>query len=82
MRPEFGFPEKLMSFQWPRSLGVLLASGVWQRIVDRVGSLSDDEAVDECGRVMQEMIGEERAEVAHAIRGDDHYQTLWERQRA
>ena len=82
MRPEFGFPEKLMSFQWPRSMGVLLASGVWQHIVDRVGALSDDEAVDACGRAMQEMIGEERAEVAQAIRGGDHYQTLWERQRA
>lgn len=28
VRPEFAFPEKVMSFHWPRSMPVLLASGV------------------------------------------------------
>lgn len=82
MRPEFPFPEKVMSFHWPRSTPVLIASGVWQRIVDRASSLGDDETTDACGKVMEQMLVEERREIGEAIRGADHYQTLWERQRA
>lgn len=82
LRPEFPFPERVMSFQWPRSMGVLLGSGVWQRIVDRMSVLAGNEAVDACGRAMEELESEERTEVGRAIRGADHYQTLWERQRA
>lgn len=82
MRPEFGFPEKVMSFSWPRTVSVLLASGVWQHLVDRMAHLGGLEATDICGQVIEELQREERAEIAGAIRGADHYQTLWERQRA
>jgi hypothetical protein len=82
LRPEFPMPERLPSFQWPRSMPVMLASGVWQRLVDRVSALGSDETTDECGRVMEELISLERREVLGAIRGADHYQTIWERQRA
>lgn len=82
LRPDFAFPEKVMSFNWPRSMQVLLASGVWQHLVDRMTELGGHEATDVCGRVMEELLGEERQEVTGAIRGADHYQTLWERQRA
>lgn len=79
LRPEFAVPEKVMSFQWPRMLAVLQSSGVWQRIVDRVGMLGGPDATDDCVRAMEELLVEERKEVANAIRGADHYQTLWER---
>lgn len=79
LRPEFPFPEKVMSVHWPRSVPVLLTSGAWQHLVDRISALGDDETTDECGRVIEELIREERHEVADAIRGTDHYQTLWER---
>lgn len=82
MRPEFPFPERVMSFQWPRSMRVLLASGAWQRLVDRMGALGGDESVNDCGRAMQHLESEEREEVTRAIKGADHYQTLWEKQRA
>lgn len=82
MRPEFPFPERVMSFHWPRSTPILLASGVWQHIVDRMSTLGGAEAVEACGTAMEELLREERQEVAAAIRGSDHYQTLWERQRA
>lgn len=82
LRPQFGFPEKVMSFHWPRSMPVLLASGVWEHIVDRMTGLGGHEAMEQCGRTMEELTAEERREVAGAIRGSDHYQTLWERQRA
>ena len=79
LRPEFPVPERIMHFQWPRSIAVLLGAGVWQRLVDRVSSLGDDETTDSCGRVMEELMALERKEVFGAIRGADHYQTLWER---
>ncbi|MBE7519346.1 MAG: hypothetical protein HS107_08880 [Thermoflexaceae bacterium] len=82
LRPEFPAPEKVMSFNWPRSMEVLLTSGVWQRLVDRVSALGGDEARDECGRAMEALLAEERLEVMGAIRGANHYRTLWERQRA
>ena len=75
-------PEKVMSFHWPRSMPVLLTSGIWQRIVDRASALGDDETTETCGRIMEELLVLERREVFGAIRGADHYQTLWERQRA
>lgn len=82
LRPEFPLPEKVMSFHWPRSAPVMLASGVWQRLVDRISAVGDDETTDECGKVMEQILAEEHHEVMGAIRGAQHYQTLWERQRA
>ncbi len=82
MRPEFPFPERVMSFHWPRSTPVLLTSGAWQHIVDRMAVLGGHEAMETCGVTMEALLIEERTEVASAIRGSEHYQTLWERLRA
>ncbi len=82
LRPEFPFPEKVMSFHWPRSAPVLLSSGVWSRIVERVSALGGNEATETCGRLMEELLREERREINRAIRGSDKYQTLWERNTA
>jgi hypothetical protein len=82
MRPDFPMPDRIMHFQWPRSMPVLLAAGVWQRLVDRISALGTDETTDACGRAMEELSALERKEVMGAIRGADHYQTLWERQGA
>src|SRR5688572_18921263 len=82
MRPEFPFPERVMSFQWPRSMRVLLASGVWGRLVDRMSVLGGNEAVDACERAMEAMEGEERHEGGRATHGLEHYQTHWDKQQA
>ncbi len=82
LRPELPVPERVMSFNWPRSMPTLIASGVWQHIVDRMATLGGHEAVDECGKAMETLMAEERIEVFGAIRGASHYQTLWERRRA
>lgn len=82
LRPEFGFPEKVMSFSWPRTVGVMVSAGVWQQIADRMTLLGDSDTERLVGRTLEELSGEERREVAGAITGADHYQTLWERQRA
>lgn len=82
LRPQFSLPEKVMSFQWPRMTAVLVSSGVWDYMVNRVVALGGDESASECARVLDEIKAAERAEVANAIRGNEHYQTLWERQGA
>ena len=82
LRPEFGFPEKVMSFSWPRTMPVLLTSGVWEHLVARMTGLGGDAADAICTSVLDELRAEERKEVAGAIMGADHYQTLWERARA
>lgn len=82
LRPQFPYPERVMSFNWPRMTGVLVSSGVWRRLVDRTIALGGEANEVECRQVLEQMAAEERAEVANAIRGGDHYQTLWERQRA
>jgi hypothetical protein len=82
LRPQFAFPEKVMSFHWPRSMPVLLNSGVWQHLVDRLVAAGGDETRQHCDKVMQQLLDEEKQEINGAILGADHYQTLWERQRA
>jgi len=79
LRPEFPLPDRVLTFHWPRSVPVLLASGAWQRIVDRASSLGSDETTDACARALEELLSLERREVTSAIRGAGHYQTLWER---
>jgi len=81
LRSELPIPEKVMSFNWPRSMPALVNSGVWQHIVDRLATLGGHEAIDECGKAMEALVVEEHFEVIGAIRGANHYQTLWERQR-
>ncbi|MGD9933138.1 MAG: hypothetical protein AB7T37_05410 [Dehalococcoidia bacterium] len=82
MRPDFGFPEKVMSFAWPRSVAVMVSSGVWQRVADRLASLAGSEGEAVAAAVLRDMEADEKSEVASAIRGAETYQTLWERQRA
>ncbi len=79
LRPEFGFPEKVSAFPWPRTVPVLLSSGVWQHLSDRLIALGGDAAAELCATVMAELLQEERKEVTGAILGAEHYQTLWER---
>jgi hypothetical protein len=82
MRPDFALPEKVMTFHWPRTVSVLAECGAWGRIADRLESIGGERTGDECQGALGELLSAERQEIAAAIRGGDHYQTLWERQRA
>jgi hypothetical protein len=79
IRPRFPLPERIMSFMWPRHVELLQASGVWQRIVDRLSALGHDGTPGECEAVYRELLAEERAQVLAAIRGEEGYRSLWER---
>lgn len=81
LRPEFGFPEKVMSFPWPRSIGVLEASGVWSHLETRLKAAGDDDTARDVRRTLDQLRLEERKEVTGAILGAQHYQTLWQRTR-
>jgi hypothetical protein len=82
MRPDLPFPDKVMSFQWPRSIGVFLQSGAWERIAERARAAGSDGTPSQARRCADQLQEEERGEVKAAIHGTGHYQTLWERQRA
>jgi hypothetical protein len=79
IRPRFPLPERIMSFMWPRHVELLQTSGVWQRIVDRLGSLGHGGIAEECEAVYRELLAEEKVQVLAAIRGEAGYQSLWER---
>ena len=42
-------------------------------------SLGDEDMTPRCEEVFQKLAMEEKVEVLHAIRGDEGYQSLWER---
>ncbi len=82
MRPDFGAPERVMSFAWPRSMAAMRASGAWAQIAERMIRLGGSEAAHLMDQLERELFTEERLEIAGAIRGAEHYQTVWERQPA
>jgi hypothetical protein len=74
LRPRLAAPEKIIAFQWPRTVRTMVESGVWQAITDRLTSLgSPDSAVL---AVLHELQWEERREEIKAVRGEEPYRTL------
>lgn len=74
LRPRFSAPERIIAFQWPRSVRTLVESGVWQAITDRVAALGVPEAT--LLAVLHELQWEERSEEIKAVKGEDPYRTL------
>ena len=75
LRPRFPAPERIVAFQWPRSVKTLVAAGVWEAIEDRLRSLGCGEWT--CRAVLGELEREELSEERKAIRGDEPWRTLW-----
>ena len=80
MRPAFPYPDKLMSFAWPRRVSVIEGSGVWDRVRGRMEAIGGGGAGDSARRVLAELIDEERREVVAAVRGGEEMRTIWERE--
>ena len=57
----------------------MAASGVWQRIVQRLVASGHRDLQRRCEAAWQEMKLEERREIQRAIRGHERYETIWER---
>lgn len=79
LRPRFPLPDKILSFMWPRQVETFRSSPVWERIVQRLVGLGGEELAARCEDIYRELETEERAQVVAAIRGDESYQSLWER---
>jgi hypothetical protein len=77
LRPRFKLPQKITSIWWPRYVGSLVDSGVWNALVERLAGGGFHEAVQRCEEVLQELKDLERAEARSAILGEG-YQTLWQ----
>jgi hypothetical protein len=74
LRPKFAAPERIIAFQWPRSVRTLVESGVWQAISDRLSSLGVSEST--LLAVLHELQWEERTEEIKAVKGEEPYRTL------
>ena len=74
LRPRLSAPERIVAFQWIRTVRTFVESGVWQAIEDRVRTLGASEAT--CLAVLSELQWEERHEELKAVRGDEPYRTL------
>jgi hypothetical protein len=75
LRPRFPAPERIVAFQWPRSVKTLVASGIWQAIEERLRSKGLNEWT--CQAVLSELQREEYLEEQKAIKGDEPWRTLW-----
>ncbi len=75
LRPRFPAPERIVAFQWPRTVRMLVDSGVWQAIEDRMRSLGAGQST--CQAVLAELRYEERAEERRAARGEEPYKSIW-----
>jgi hypothetical protein len=74
LRPRFPAPERIIAFQWPRTVRTMIESGVWQSIQDRLSSLGVAE--NTLLAVMHELQWEERNEEIKAVKGEEPYRTL------
>ena len=74
LRPRLPSPERIVAFQWPRSVRTLVESGVWGGIEQRLRLLgAGDRAL--LG-VLAELQWEERQEEIKAVKGEEPYRTL------
>jgi hypothetical protein len=74
LRPRLAAPERIVAFQWPRSVRTLIEAGVWEAIEKRVRNLGTPDST--CLAVLSELRWEERSEEIKAVRGEEPYRTL------
>ncbi len=74
LRPKLSSPERIIAFQWPRTVRTLIEAGVWQAIFDRLAS--EGVAENTLLAVLHELQWEERREEIKAVRGEEPYRTL------
>jgi hypothetical protein len=79
MRPRFRTPERILTFQWPRHARALVESGLWEHIARRLVALGWSETAAQCDEALRELLAEERKVEVTAIRGDDGFKTIWQR---
>ena len=61
---------------WTRYVDSLVSLGLWDKVIERLESAGEDEAIEECERLLKDLRGMERDEHLNAIVGDN-YHTIW-----
>lgn len=74
LRPKMASPDRIIAFQWPRTVRTLVEAGVWQAISDRLTGLGVADST--LLAVLHELQWEERREEIKAVRGEEPYRTL------
>lgn len=74
LRPRMASPDKIVAFQWIRSVRTFVEAGVWQAIHDRLAGMGVPENV--LLAVLHELQWEERREEIKAVRGEEPYRTM------
>lgn len=74
LRPRLPSPERIVAFQWPRSVRTLVESGVWGGIEQRLRLLGAGDSA--LLGVLAELQWEERREEIKAVKGEEPYRTL------
>ncbi len=78
LRPSFPYPEKFMSFQWPRSIPLLELSGVWEKVGSRMIADGGEFVTTTIAKAYEDLVFEERKQIVGAIQGTDEWQTIWQ----
>jgi hypothetical protein len=78
LRPRFAMPERVTVVYWPKYVDLLVATGVWAAIEQRVLAAGFADTARMTADVLCELRALERQELHNAIRGEG-YRTLWER---
>jgi hypothetical protein len=75
-RPTLGKPEAFQLLPWPHSPTLLSDSGVWERILHRVGADADPQVDVQCSLAMRQLRNLDREALLAMINGDDCI-TIW-----
>ena len=78
-RPGLPRVRNLAVIPWTRYVDSLVRLGLWDKLIDRLDSSGEDEAIEECERALAELREMEREEHVNAIIGKN-YHTIWESQ--
>ena len=80
LRPHFPKPKAITVVPWPKYVESLVRLGVWRKVLERFVFSGHKEAVQACGRVLEEMYELEMEELCAVITGEN-YHTMWARSR-
>ncbi len=81
-RQRSGLPRvrNLAVIPWTRYVDSLIRLGLWDKLIERLESEGEDEAVEECERALTELRQMEHEELVNAIAGRN-YHTIWSAER-
>jgi hypothetical protein len=76
LRPRFPKPQSVAVVPWPKYVRTLEQSGIWDRIVKRLGDMQFFNQVNECRKIFGELEQMEQKEIVAAVTGEG-FRTLW-----